>query len=147
MSQVQPPKRYSHAFFTIDNYFFIYGGLNNEVVLDDMWAFNVLTREWNQIEQPAIYPGPRSSTQLVRYGRSAFMFSGYTTDGSTCRQDLWRFDFDTTSWTNLIPTNGTMPIPRISFCMRVVRNYLVMFGGATCNSEILRAGSRGTPIL
>lgn len=128
-----------------DQNMIIYGGSNGQVLLSDMWSFNVYSREWSQIEQPNFNPGARSGISFATYGRYAYVFSGFNYDGSVCNTDLWRFDNEKVEWTLMpVADNSSVPAPRAGYCMKTIDHFLILFGGAKCGDKLV---SNGTMII
>lgn len=96
----------------------VYGGasfgafFSDFVALGDLWAYDVQTRSWIELVSTNAAPLGRSGATVWRDGRALYVFGGITT-AFEARNDLWAFDLDTHTWTELIPQGAPgSPPPR-----------------------------------
>ncbi len=93
---------------------YLFGGRAGSTTFDDLWAYDLATDAWREVE-PA---GPRP---LGRFGHEAqwvvgrlVVFAGQA-DASTFFGDLWAYDPGANAWTEL-PAAGDAPVPRYGSC-------------------------------
>jgi hypothetical protein len=93
---------------------FLFGGRDGATVHGDLWAFDLTTDAWTQIEAVG-GPAPRFGHEAVWVdGLGLVVFAGQA--GATFFDDLWVFDPAATTWTAL-PAAGDVPVPRYGSCM------------------------------
>ena len=72
---------------------FIYGGLKDSTILEDMWQFDPQSNIWTeQIASSVLSPGPRSNPYLITLQdqNKILLFGGETKNGPV--SDLWLYD-------------------------------------------------------
>ena len=128
-------------------FIFIYGGVTNTGVLDDMYMYSILSNTWNVV--PGIQPGQRSQHFMLSMGSfpvKAVMFGGvkfFSTASSTLYyyQDIWEFDSNTYTWQNI--TYATPSFLTINTFQQTASLYstassdvIYSFGGRVNNSHL-----------
>lgn len=76
---------------------YIYGG-RFETLLGDMWEFDLINNQWNEIHMSStLNPGPRSEAYLfpIEATSKIVMFGGNSLTGPV--SDLWEFDINNES--------------------------------------------------
>jgi hypothetical protein len=95
---------------------YLFGGRDGATVYGDLWAFDLGTEAWREIDAGG---GPP-----VRFGHEAVwvddvglvVFAGQA--GSTFFDDLWAFDPGTGAWRSL-PSAGDVPVARYGTCAAI----------------------------
>lgn len=112
--------------------FYLFGGeyfdgIEN-VVLDELFRFDALKREWRQV-LTAPRPAPRCAHSCVSYKSCLYIFGGElaTSDQYHHYRDLWKFDINTLKWTEITAKNP--PSARSGHSCIVWKNFMVLFGG------------------
>eukprot|EP00455_Lapot_gusevi_P033562 TRINITY_DN3670_c0_g1_i2.p1 TRINITY_DN3670_c0_g1~~TRINITY_DN3670_c0_g1_i2.p1 ORF type:complete len:306 (-),score=32.53 TRINITY_DN3670_c0_g1_i2:91-951(-) len=126
----------------------VYGGISSEGYRGDIHCFTLkreekgdFTGEWSSIEVEGLKPFARAYTQMVVVGKWVYMFGGIC-NGFNFRNDLWKLDSETFTWTRIgpplppDPENETetdeniWPAGRCSYSMNLYQgNKLVLYGG------------------
>eukprot|EP00397_Hematodinium_sp_SG-2012_P019276 GEMP01019798.1.p1 GENE.GEMP01019798.1~~GEMP01019798.1.p1 ORF type:complete len:506 (+),score=89.70 GEMP01019798.1:136-1653(+) len=124
-----PGPRAAHSCDTYNTKLYIFGGWNGKNALNDLWAFDVSTNTWAEVEVDAgsmAAPSPRnnhatavSDTQLILHG-------GH--DGNTWLSCMHLFDFQEQRWRPCNPS-GTQPAARACHTLTKLSCRLFMFGG------------------
>ena len=75
-----------------------YEGGVGQVLLDDLWEYNVVSQNWTQIVPNGDIP-PELSSHAMEYigNNAAIMFSGWST---------WKYDTQTQTWTEIVQFGG-----------------------------------------
>ncbi len=137
--------------FIQDNKNFLFSGATRNYYdqgvewFDDIWKYDVIQKEWNEINVNGAKPQKRLSFSLDYAGyidgsHKILMFGGVNEleYGSEILGDTWEFDLSTNEWTE-INTNGVSPSPRTrSNMVYVGDNKVILFGGQTsfsCEGE------------
>ncbi|CAJ0584309.1 unnamed protein product, partial [Mesorhabditis spiculigera] len=123
---------------------FMLGGGNTQWVdtFDELNAFNLKTRQFEVVttktdQRTRRYPKERRAHSLVRYDRKLFMAGGLTHEevnegdvipDGTVLGDIWAFDLDTLTWTEL----GHLIIPVYFHDAAVTKDgRMIIWGGVT----------------
>jgi hypothetical protein len=99
----------SNAGFAVSEQFlYLYGGENEGITLEGVWAINLGTLTGYRLDTNAgVGPGPRSGTAVFydTRGRLLYVFGGKDNNG--LRNDLWRFDLNRERWELLSPDGSS----------------------------------------
>lgn len=129
-SREVPKPRFKHSSVLIGHFMYIFGGFSVQdeiysTFFDDVWKYNILTREWEQLEvENSILP--RMGHSCTSKGNSMFIFGGK--DAINRYQDLQELSFDDNTWREL-PCEGDIPEKRSSGTLNCYKNRLYLFGG------------------
>lgn len=85
----------------------MFGGeeLIDGTALNDTWEFNAGTNSWAEV-RPTRSPSPRAGAAMVADSSgSVWLFGGQSYFGDALT-DLWRYDSDANTWTEIVPTNS-----------------------------------------
>ena len=135
-----PSARVRHA-VTIDttrNRMILFGGrtgpVGNYTFLNDVWAFDLATDTWSQIQTTGPMPTPRDDT-VLEYDPGqdrVIMFAGDIDERGTLggpQDDLWSLSMATGEWSRLTP-GGARPGRRLLHGSANLGDRMVVFGGA-----------------
>ena len=136
--QVQPPgdvpdARYDHSMVENDDdgKAYIFGGADaSGVGLNDIWAFNKDTSDWEKVEPNGYPPSPRQGHGAAYCDGKIYVFGGHK-DGDDLTT-LWVYAFSTTAW-----HSDTSPPPpgRSYHSMVTIGNKVWLFGGKKCDGS------------
>lgn len=108
-----PLARYGHRTFTYNGYFFVYGGIEDSGIFDNViYRFDPLDTpkpRWIKLntEGPA-----RAGAGVVVYDDKLFVFGGLQSTisvGNTFRKELWCYDFVLDQWSSLAAPEEAAP--------------------------------------
>lgn len=123
-----PEPRDSHACVRIGNNMYIFGGSNGENPLNDMFAFNLVSKTWNKIDTTGETPSPREGhSGVALHDRYFFIFGGW--DGKNIFQNCYLFDYITKKWKMIEYIPGSEPLPRESHSCALLQDNIYIFGG------------------
>eukprot|EP00299_Pterocystis_sp_00344_P010046 c4408_g1_i1.p1 GENE.c4408_g1_i1~~c4408_g1_i1.p1 ORF type:complete len:470 (+),score=114.27 c4408_g1_i1:3-1412(+) len=77
----------------------LYGGLQGEKILDDLWSFDFMTNEWSIETASGTTPKKRGKFSIVPFFNTFYMFGGM--GGGAVLEDVWMFDATKMEWTEL----------------------------------------------
>lgn len=116
------------------------GARNNAVSVHNGAGF-----EWVNANPVGATPSARSGHRMV-YDESrskVVLFGGMDTQNNFLN-DIWEWDTASTTWTNVTPTSGSMPIPRANFGMAYdVANGIVLIYGGDISTQFSNVGMTG----
>ncbi|MDA0336584.1 MAG: hypothetical protein O2782_15590 [bacterium] len=114
----------------------LFGGRSAAGDHNDVWAFDLHSHDWRQLQPGGAAPMPRFSHNAVydALGQRMLVWSGRSLDaaGSTLHNDVWALDLRTQQWTQLLAASAA-PIARYGTAAVYdpVARELVSFAGFT----------------
>ncbi|MFN3550750.1 MAG: kelch repeat-containing protein [Endomicrobiia bacterium] len=129
-----PSARYYHSmcFVSDEDKVYLFGGYSQYGTLNDMWYFDIKNLTWNFVEVSGIKPQPRLGHKMVyvQQQKKIYIFGGETSLLSNQLNDLWYFDLQTKTFTQIIKS-GNWPDPISHFGMTNFPelNQILIFGG------------------
>lgn len=86
---------------TYKNKIYVFGGYTSKW-MNDMYALDLQTNEWNQVIQNGHIPNKRSGHSAVLYDEHKMLiYGGFDGDQDDYLNDLNSFDFETNTWTQI----------------------------------------------
>ena len=117
--------RHRHAAASVGDNIYVFGGMNENIVLGDFYVLNMSSWEWKCINSRGDIPSPRYSCSLAAIGQKLYFFGGR--DARRAYGDLHVFCLVTNTWTE---QKGFEDLtPRFSHSMTAVGKWLVILGG------------------
>lgn len=111
----------------------IYGGEGTSGFFTDVWAFDLETDTWSEVETSGGPPVPRYGLATVLDStRDRMVIShGFSSQGRF--DDTWAFDLDTHGWTELTPSSGPVPLKRClqDATLDEANGRMLMYGGCS----------------
>jgi len=127
-----PAGRLCHTAVAHNNKMYIYGGHITQpsseyfhTVKQDLYEYDILTREWREIPVAEGAPRRTEHTAIV-YNNSMVVFGGYS--GNGYENSVMVFDFGTQAWQQLA-TQGESPSARSAHTAVAVGKSMYVFGG------------------
>ena len=150
----RPGQRYGHSLNYLEPYILLFGGNLNPKLMNDIWVMNMNKKDnysWIKIEANNNKEIPMErlyhSSSICQEGdfkNKLFIFGGRNAQNKPLN-DLWSLTLnikkenDTKNievvWTEIKPTNNDNFTHRINHSMLFYRNYLLIFGGKSINSN------------
>eukprot|EP01089_Gocevia_fonbrunei_P014126 TRINITY_DN3803_c0_g1_i3.p1 TRINITY_DN3803_c0_g1~~TRINITY_DN3803_c0_g1_i3.p1 ORF type:complete len:327 (-),score=67.01 TRINITY_DN3803_c0_g1_i3:46-1026(-) len=96
-------------------------------LLNDVVRYNVETNTYHQVEVTGTKPIQRTGHSTVVIGDSFYLFGGCDWDGKYVN-DFWRFDFATSTWTRLNPSEELPKVRNIHKAVPSGKSFF-LFGG------------------
>ena len=108
----------------------IFGGFIDGVRTNEIAEYNVINNYWTERPYPkdASAPCPRSGHSAVFYQGRMVIFGGKT-EGAEKLNDLWQYDVNEGLWTELIPEDCEIPLPRSGHTAAIFGDFMIVFGG------------------
>lgn len=106
------------------------GGVNGTTYYRDFWKYTASTDTWSQLTQ---HPqGNRSAPAMAHdpVNNMIYVFGGSSASPSLSnkRNDMYRYDISTSTWSAAIVGTGTLPAARVHASMRYYNGKLYLFG-------------------
>ncbi len=118
-----------------------FGGLNlsDWIFYDDTWAYDYNTDTWTNMK-PSIRPMARNYHSIVYDAKAdrVLIFGAYEENGrQTEGYSMWSYDFNTNTWQELLPGEGTQPLGRLYSCMAydAESDRSILFGGDVSDND------------
>ncbi len=110
--------------------------IEQELVLGDLWEFNVLLKRWSlvKINSQELHPGPRHRALGCGVHGIVFVIFGGEDENGKLQSDTWLFLVTEGNW---ILLNVTGPTARKDSAVWCDRKKLVIFGGESENRRML----------
>jgi len=136
-SEHLPTPRGGPGLVAVDDKLFVYAGYQGKEELNDLWEFNIATREWRKIEGEGEHPPARSVHTANLIGHTMVAYGGECAPSAQGHMgagmylgDTFLYDTRTNRWSKLHPA-GSPPSARGWQAATSVPelNAVVLFGG------------------
>ncbi|CAD2219938.1 hypothetical protein AGDE_13487 [Angomonas deanei] len=102
----RPTPRFGHTAVCYENDMIIFGGKDEDGFLQDLFCYNIPTRQWVseccvEGDPVAGCPPARSGHTAVQYGEHMYVLSGGIREDGLCADDFWRLNLKTLKWEKL----------------------------------------------
>uniref|UniRef100_A0A8C3L851 Uncharacterized protein n=1 Tax=Chrysolophus pictus TaxID=9089 RepID=A0A8C3L851_CHRPC len=134
MESLAPTNRKGHSAVVYRASMYIYGGyVGIRGISQEFWTFHFDTRKWLYVSTLShnTGPGPRHGHSAVVYRTAMYLFGGLV--GLSEQKDLWKWDFENSSWYNIKASQG--PPPAVGHASVVFKDSMLVFGGGISNSS------------
>lgn len=113
------------------------GGVNVGTYYRDFWKYTASTDSWSSLLQ---HPqGNRAGSAMAHdpVNNTIYVFGGSTGTPalSTQRNDMYRYNISTNTWSAAISQGGTIPAARVHSQMKYLNGKLYLFGGYYTDSS------------
>ncbi|XP_017679022.1 PREDICTED: tip elongation aberrant protein 3-like isoform X1 [Lepidothrix coronata] len=129
-----PANRKGHSAVVYHSSMYIFGGyFGIKGISQEFWTFHFDTGKWLCVSSPShnTGPGPRHGHSAVVYRTGMYLFGGLM--GLSEQKDLWKWDFVSSSWSNIRTSQG--PPPVVGHASIVCKDSMLIFGGGISNSS------------
>lgn len=89
-----PSKRDSHTCVNLKNKLYFFGGAVNEVIVNELWSFDLSNNEWKQIIVPPKIRSREGHSAVALNYRLMYIYGGWNSD-TECYNDHLIFDAET----------------------------------------------------
>lgn len=129
-------ERYSHCACYYDKSLYIFGGCTStNTTFNDLWRFNLATREWIRPLATGTYPSPKACASMVVYKDSLVLFGGWSHPTPSPLHQAARFFNElhiytphTNRWSYV--TSRSMPQLVAGHSACVIKDSMIVFGGS-----------------
>ena len=109
----------------------LFGGYDSENLLasPETWAYDYETNTWTEMTPANSPPGRFGQGLIYDEGRDrVFTFLGLG-DNSTYFNDMWEYDYNTNTWTELFPSESPFPRCKGGCSYDIESDQIISFGG------------------
>jgi hypothetical protein len=123
-----PAARTGHSLVAIRENIFLFGGLTEKGLSNELWVLDLDTLTWSQVPTFGVLPSARKGATLVasENGRKMYLFGGH--DGSATLNDIHVLEVERFSWA-VLGMIGQAPEGREAAAASVIGSLIVIAGG------------------
>ena len=100
-----PPSRKYHMSCLVDNFLYIYGGLDKDNnYLNDFYKLDVISNRWTLLSVNGTNPGLRARTDMVSRNGNIYMVGGATPSGGDNK--VFKYVISTNTWSEITFSNS-----------------------------------------
>lgn len=121
--------RTGHTVASNDGRIYVFGGTDRRRRQQDLFAFDIGSSAWSQVQTQGILPPRRSGALGVVHEQKMFIFGGYDGRDGNYFNDLYYFNFDSQRWDEMPSAIGDRPEARTDHIMVLHKNCIYVFGG------------------
>lgn len=116
---------------------YVYGGGSSATTFNDLWRFDLSTRQWHRPLSTGTYPTPKACASIVAHGDRLIVFGGWCHPSANQLHQSWRlfnelhsYSIGARVWTHhAVADGGRGPPPMTGHSVSVHRDRMVVFGG------------------
>lgn len=133
----RPSYRSDYASVKCGGKFWIYGGSNEAISLDDLWIYDSTTNTFKKIIPLGTSPLHKSGHQFVCVNDLELWTFGGWDLGFGLTNTLQKYVIGTNTWSLVSPT-GTLPVPSTQYALAVLHDLIYKFAGSggPANSQL-----------
>lgn len=136
-------ERYSHSSCYFDRSMFVFGGCTaTGTTFNDLWQFDLATRQWIRPLAVGTYPTPKACASLVAYKDTLILFGGWSHPTPYPLHQAARFFNQlhiycplVSRWSQVMPSNS--PPGKAGHGSSIIGDAMIVFGGSyqliSCN--------------
>lgn len=130
----KPSKRFSQTSIYHKDNMIVFGGREggSNKRLNDVWKFNLITNTWNEVTQiSGTKPPKRYWHTAISNNDNMYVFGGldYLSGSWTGMNDLYKFNLNTNTWTEIVSGTTTKPSIRGGHTAIYQNEKMTIFGG------------------
>ena len=125
---IVPSPRSMHSMFRINTNLYIFGGVNSNSKLNDIWSFSLLDSKWIQVSAQGTIPSQRCHYASTASGNIFIIWGGIGDEGLI--NDAFIFNVVSGYWREL-PSSDQKPKPARGACLVIDKSKFYLFGGLT----------------
>jgi N-acetylneuraminic acid mutarotase len=127
---VKPRDEHSAVVDEANSAMVVFGGFEEGERTNETIIYNLKTNVWTKVKltDSAKRPCPRSGHSACVSGHTMYVFGGKS-DNSHKLNDLWAFDMQSHSWSQVNPVDDEMPETRSGHSAIIYHKIMIIFGG------------------
>ncbi|KAL5014433.1 hypothetical protein ScPMuIL_008703 [Solemya velum] len=131
-------ERYSHCACYFDRSVYIFGGCTGmNTTFNDLWRFDLSTRQWIRPLAMGTYPSPKACASMVVYRESLVLFGGWSHPTPYPLHQAARFFSELhiysplkNRWSHVTTMSPVSPKPTAGHSASIIKDYMIVFGGS-----------------
>ncbi|KAK6116307.1 hypothetical protein DH2020_049934 [Rehmannia glutinosa] len=132
-----PPHRSYHSTAADERRVYVFGGCGDAGRLNDLWAYDVVDKEWVEFPLPGESVKPRGGPGLAAVLGKIWVVYGFSGEEL---DDVHYFDPNEGKWVQ-VETNGEKPTARSVFSTLGIGKYIFIYGGEIDPSDLGHLGA------
>ena len=124
-----PESRSFHSMSLVNGKFYVFGGINGNKYLNDVWVFDPAKGSWTTINTIGTIPSGRYAFATASQGDAIAVWGG--SDFIGLKNDLYIFKVFSSTWELLVPTTADMPTAAKGACLALNIPQIFIYGGET----------------
>jgi len=122
---------------TTDSNFYVFGGTNGTDCSHSLYRF--FNGSWSVVKvNGSKFPKGRTSSGLLSVNNSLYLWGGKCSEQES-EGAVWKFDLNTSEWTEVLPADSDGPLPRYSHSFKYDFSSLspraILFGGRSTTND------------
>jgi len=130
---VHPSGRKSTAMAYDGTRYVLFGGMNRNSALDDVWTSVDGFTDWQIYMNLTTKPPARWGHGMAVVSQGVIIFGGFDANNQPLN-DAWIFSTEDNVWQKFTPRDGEVPIPRGGHAMGTYNGFVCVFGGTDWKS-------------
>ena len=126
---LSPGPRQGSTMMYLTGGFYLFGGENQGVLLNDLWFYDILHADWEEIYAQGTIPSPRRRHAADMNGEYMVIVGGIGLN-EILLGDYYLYNINSQTWTQLVPaTSSLIPPPVASTCVMLLLPVFYYVGG------------------
>ncbi|XP_046362016.1 F-box only protein 42-like [Haliotis rufescens] len=131
-------ERYSHCACYYDKSLYVFGGCTStNTTFNDLWRFDLATRQWIRPLAMGTYPSPKACASMVVYKDNLVLFGGWSHptpyplhQAARFFSELHMYNPVSNRWCHVTSLSRPLPKPIAGHSASVVKDVMIVFGGS-----------------
>ncbi|CAG9314116.1 unnamed protein product [Blepharisma stoltei] len=126
---LSPSQRQYHSFTLVGGYLYLFGGDREGTKLNDLWRWDIVEKQWQEVTPGGTIPDPRSHHACSSYGDVMAVFGGVGEFGYL--NDVFLYNSLTNVWYQIESASQIIPSIRSGACLDIKDSEIAIYGGKT----------------
>jgi N-acetylneuraminic acid mutarotase len=137
-SSIVPAARYglAAAYDPLSQHVLMFGGQAGTKFFNDVWAFNVITEQWNQVKISGPAPAARSGTAAIVDPQLNQLIISHGATAASRLDDTWALDLIAKVWQNVSPATHPAARSQHTATFDEIHHRFILFGGLDATGQI-----------
>ncbi|OMJ80936.1 hypothetical protein SteCoe_18697 [Stentor coeruleus] len=124
-----PRRRNGASMVYVTGGFMLFGGMNQNLLFNDLWFLNMTSNDWTLLETLGSTPSPRYKHSAASQGNFIVVFGGITYN-NVYLQDLYYYNLPTSTWSIIEPSSNSLQPPGLmGACLLINSPNIFIIGG------------------
>lgn len=124
-----PRRRNGASMVYVTGGFMLFGGINQNLIFNDLWFLNMTNNDWKLLETLGSTPTPRYKHAAASQGNFIVVFGGITYN-NVYLQDIFYYNLPTSTWSIIEPNDDSPRPPALmGACLLIDSPNIFIIGG------------------